>query len=127
MLNIYLCNCNHCRHLTFNISYFLQSPVYSEQNLIDKPDIIQVTLVRDPMGLGFSIAGGKGAEAYIEGSESVYISKIAEGGPASRDGKLQVGDRIVQVKFQSSCHFPESNSAGKIYSHFAFNFWSILR
>jgi PDZ domain len=50
------------------------------------------------MGLGFSIAGGKGAEAYIEGSESVYISKIAEGGPASRDGKLQVGDRLVQVR-----------------------------
>lgn len=74
-----------------------QSPMYSEQNLIDRSDIIQVTLVRDPMGLGFSIAGGKGAEAYIEGSESVYISKIAEGGPASRDGKLQVGDRLVQV------------------------------
>jgi C-terminal processing protease CtpA/Prc len=49
------------------------------------------------MGLGFSIAGGKGAEAYIEGSESVFISKIAEGGPASRDGKLQVGDRLTQV------------------------------
>ena len=50
------------------------------------------------MGLGFSIAGGKGAEPYIEGSESVFISKIAEGGPASRDGKLQVGDRIIQVR-----------------------------
>ncbi len=54
------------------------------------------------MGLGFSIAGGKGAEAYIEGSESVYISKIAEGGPASRDGKLQVGDRLVQVRHEEA-------------------------
>ena len=53
--------------------------------------------MRDPMGLGFSIAGGKGAEPYIEGSESVFISKIAEGGPASRDGKIHVGDRLIQV------------------------------
>jgi hypothetical protein len=86
----------------FKIPYFplLQhSPVYSEQNLTtEKTEKIHATLVRDPMGLGFSIAGGKGAEPYIEGSESVFISKIAEGGPASRDGKLQVGDRIIQVE-----------------------------
>ena len=78
---------------------FQHSPVYSEQNLTtEKTEKILATLVRDPMGLGFSIAGGKGAEPYIEGSESVFISKIAEGGPASRDGKLQVGDRIIQVR-----------------------------
>jgi hypothetical protein len=53
--------------------------------------------MRDQMGLGFSIAGGKGAESYVEGSESVFISKVAEGGPAARDGKLQVGDKLVQV------------------------------
>lgn len=49
------------------------------------------------MGLGFSIAGGKGAEPYEEGSEFVFISKIAEGGSASRNGKLLVGDKIALV------------------------------
>jgi C-terminal processing protease CtpA/Prc len=63
----------------------------------EKLETIHATLMRDPMGLGFSIAGGKGAEPYIEGSESVFISKIAEGGPASRDGKIHVGDRLIQV------------------------------
>ena len=84
---------------SFLLLFFQHSPVYSEQNLTtEKTEKILATLVRDPMGLGFSIAGGKGAEPYIEGSESVFISKIAEGGPASRDGKLQVGDRIIQVQ-----------------------------
>lgn len=56
-----------------------------------------MTLLRESSGLGFSIAGGKGVESYVEGSESVFISKVAEGGPAARDGKLQVGDKLVQV------------------------------
>ena len=65
--------------------------------------------MRDPMGLGFSIAGGKGAEPYIEGSESVFISKIAEGGPASRDGKIRVGDRLIQVDQCFSTFFAMRN------------------
>jgi hypothetical protein len=56
-----------------------------------------VTLMRDHLGFGFSIAGGKGAESYEEGSDCVFISKVDEGRPAARDGKLQVGDKIVLV------------------------------
>ena len=48
--------------------------------------------------LGFSISGGKGKEQFIEGDDSIYISKVAEAGPAHRDGKIQVGDKLVQVK-----------------------------
>ena len=56
------------------------------------------TLIRDPTsGLGFSISGGKGADPWIEGSDAVYISKVAEGGPAAKDGKLLVGDKLVQI------------------------------
>merc|ERR1719312_352519 len=56
------------------------------------------TLIRDPTtGLGFSISGGKGADPYIEGSDAVYISKVAESGPAAKDGKLLVGDKLVQI------------------------------
>ena len=69
--------------------------------------------MRDPMGLGFSIAGGKGAEPYIEGSESVFISKIAEGGPASRDGKIHVGDRLIQVDQCFSTFFSTRNPLSK--------------
>ena len=48
--------------------------------------------------LGFSISGGKGKEQFIEGDDSVYISKVSKAGPAHRDGKIQVGDKLVQVK-----------------------------
>ncbi len=59
---------------------------------------ISLMLLRDPQrGLGFSIAGGKGTEPYIEGSHAVYVSKVAEDGPAARDGKLRVGDKLVEV------------------------------
>ena len=57
------------------------------------------TLIRDQhQGLGFSISGGKGAESFIEGSEAVYISKVAEDGPAAKDAKLIVGDKLIQVR-----------------------------
>lgn len=48
----------------------------------------------------FSIAGGKGhTTSFVDGSDGVYISRLTEGGIAHRDGKIQVGDRIVAV-----CH-----------------------
>lgn len=45
----------------------------------------------------FSIAGGKGHASFVDGSDGVYISRITDGGIAHRDGKIQVGDRIVAV------------------------------
>jgi len=60
---------------------------------------VGTTLLRDSQrGLGFSIAGGKGSDRYEDDSESVYISKIAEEGPAVQDGKLKLGDKIVEVR-----------------------------
>ncbi|XP_024086270.1 protein lap4 isoform X1 [Cimex lectularius] len=58
---------------------------------------VYTTLIRDHNGLGFSIAGGKGCPPFRENSESIYISRITEGGVAEKDGKLQVGDRIVSI------------------------------
>lgn len=60
---------------------------------------VYTTLIRDHStgSFGFSISGGKGADQFIEGDDSVYISKVAEAGPAHRDGKIQVGDKLVQV------------------------------
>ena len=56
------------------------------------------TLIRDQhLGLGFSISGGKGAEPFIDGSDAIYISKVAEDGPAAKDAKLMVGDKVIQV------------------------------
>lgn len=48
-------------------------------------------------GLGFSIAGGVGNQ-HIPGDNSIYVTKIIEGGAAQKDGKLQIGDKLLAVR-----------------------------
>lgn len=59
--------------------------------------IFHTTLIRDSSGLGFSIRGGKDGKAFREGTDSVFISRIAEGGAAEKDGKIRVGDKILKI------------------------------
>uniref|UniRef100_A0A665XC96 Discs, large homolog 3 (Drosophila) n=1 Tax=Echeneis naucrates TaxID=173247 RepID=A0A665XC96_ECHNA len=58
--------------------------------------VLEVNLVKGPKGLGFSIAGGIGNQ-HIPGDNSIYITKIIEGGAAQKDGRLQTGDRLLAV------------------------------
>lgn len=58
--------------------------------------ILEVNLLKGPKGLGFSIAGGIGNQ-HIPGDNSIYITKIIEGGAAQKDGRLQIGDRLLAV------------------------------
>ncbi|XP_069468537.1 disks large homolog 3 isoform X2 [Ambystoma mexicanum] len=58
--------------------------------------IVEVNLMKGPKGLGFSIAGGIGNQ-HIPGDNSIYITKIIEGGAAQKDGRLQIGDRLLAV------------------------------
>uniref|UniRef100_A0A3B3UPJ8 PDZ domain-containing protein n=1 Tax=Poecilia latipinna TaxID=48699 RepID=A0A3B3UPJ8_9TELE len=46
--------------------------------------------------LGFSIAGGVGNQ-HVPGDNSIYVTKIIDGGAAHRDGRLQIGDKILAV------------------------------
>uniref|UniRef100_A0A8B9K5X4 Disks large homolog 1 n=1 Tax=Astyanax mexicanus TaxID=7994 RepID=A0A8B9K5X4_ASTMX len=58
--------------------------------------IVDLKLVKGPKGLGFSIAGGVGNQ-HIPGDNSIYVTKIIEGGAAHKDGRLQIGDKLVAV------------------------------
>ncbi|XP_068457164.1 disks large homolog 2 isoform X1 [Clinocottus analis] len=58
--------------------------------------IIEIKLIKGPKGLGFSIAGGVGNQ-HIPGDNSIYVTKVIEGGAAQKDGRLQVGDRLLMV------------------------------
>lgn len=64
---------------------------------MDLADLLLVNSyhVRLP-GLGFSIAGGVGNQ-HIPGDNSIYVTKIIEGGAAHKDGRLQIGDKILAV------------------------------
>ncbi|XP_034743241.1 discs large homolog 1-like protein [Etheostoma cragini] len=58
--------------------------------------VMELKLVKGPKGLGFSIAGGVGNQ-HIPGDNSIYVTKIIEGGAAHKDGRLQIGDKLLAV------------------------------
>ncbi|KAM9308911.1 protein scribble homolog [Gastrophryne carolinensis] len=58
---------------------------------------ISTCLMRNDKGLGFSIAGGVGSTPYRAGDTGIFISRIAEGGAAHRDGALRVRDRVLSI------------------------------
>ncbi|XP_017275948.1 disks large homolog 1 isoform X3 [Kryptolebias marmoratus] len=58
--------------------------------------VMDIKLVKGPKGLGFSIAGGVGNQ-HVPGDNSIYVTKIIEGGAAHKDGRLQIGDKLVAV------------------------------
>ncbi|XP_071346324.1 disks large homolog 1 isoform X19 [Trachinotus anak] len=62
--------------------------------------VMEIKLVKGPKGLGFSIAGGVGNQ-HIPGDNSIYVTKIIEGGAAHKDGRLQIGDKLLAVN--SAC------------------------
>ncbi|XP_029430105.1 membrane-associated guanylate kinase, WW and PDZ domain-containing protein 3 isoform X2 [Rhinatrema bivittatum] len=50
-----------------------------------------VELERGPRGFGFSLRGGK------EYNMGLFILRLAEEGPALKDGRIHVGDQIVEI------------------------------
>uniref|UniRef100_A0A8D0GWC0 PDZ domain-containing protein n=1 Tax=Sphenodon punctatus TaxID=8508 RepID=A0A8D0GWC0_SPHPU len=61
---------------------------------------LALVLHRDSGSLGFNIIGGRPCVDNQDGSstEGIFVSKIADSGPASKEGGLQIHDRIIEVK-----------------------------
>ncbi|XP_078585627.1 protein scribble homolog isoform X44 [Branchiostoma floridae x Branchiostoma japonicum] len=56
-----------------------------------------LTIQRPPgMGLGVSIAGGRGSTPYKGDDEGIFISRVSEDGPAGKAG-VKVGDKLLGV------------------------------
>ncbi|XP_068186625.1 disks large homolog 2 isoform X5 [Antennarius striatus] len=62
--------------------------------------IVEIKLTKGPQGLGFSVAGGVGNQ-HIPGDDSIYVTRITDGGAAYKDGRLQTGDRLLMVNTYS--------------------------
>ncbi|CAG9529906.1 unnamed protein product [Cercopithifilaria johnstoni] len=58
---------------------------------------INVELNRGPKGFGFSIRGGQEFD-----SMPLFVLRIAEDGPAALDGRLKVGDQLIEINGQST-------------------------
>ncbi|ETE62199.1 Membrane-associated guanylate kinase, WW and PDZ domain-containing protein 3, partial [Ophiophagus hannah] len=59
--------------------------------LSQNPGCYPVELERGPRGFGFSLRGGK------EYNMGLFILRLAEEGPAIKDGRIHVGDQIVEI------------------------------
>ncbi|XP_028404965.1 protein scribble homolog isoform X2 [Dendronephthya gigantea] len=56
---------------------------------------------RDNKGLGFSIAGGRGSTPYKGTDQAIFISKLAPGGTAELDRRLNIGDKVLSINRKS--------------------------
>lgn len=58
--------------------------------------VLDITLVKNERGLGFSIAGGRG-NPHVVGDDGIFVTKIIPEGVAEMQGDLATGDRILEV------------------------------
>ncbi|XP_041424025.1 protein scribble homolog isoform X28 [Xenopus laevis] len=70
-------------------------------NLLIEPARIEeeeltLSILRQTGGLGISIAGGIGSTPYKGNDEGIFISRVAEEGPAACAG-VRVGDKLLEV------------------------------
>ncbi|XP_035886133.1 E3 ubiquitin-protein ligase PDZRN3 isoform X1 [Phyllostomus discolor] len=65
----------------------------------DETQSLTLVLHRDAGSLGFNIIGGRPCADNQDGppSEGIFVSRVVDGGPAARDGGLQIHDRIIEV------------------------------
>ncbi|XP_035229895.1 membrane-associated guanylate kinase, WW and PDZ domain-containing protein 2-like, partial [Stegodyphus dumicola] len=59
---------------------------------VEQEDYHTVILQRGTKGFGFSIRGGK--EFH---NMPLFVLRIADNGPAQQDGKIKVGDQIIEI------------------------------
>ncbi|KAM6399049.1 membrane-associated guanylate kinase, WW and PDZ domain-containing protein 3 isoform 3-T3 [Rhynochetos jubatus] len=64
---------------------------HSQVQVSQSPGCFPVELERGPRGFGFSLRGGK------EYNMGLFILRLAEEGPAVKDGRVHVGDQIVEI------------------------------
>ncbi|NXT39970.1 DLG1 protein, partial [Pelecanoides urinatrix] len=95
----FLCWVAKCFLLDFQTVYRTLSVTFSSfimLHYILNKFFLQKYFVNNEKCLGFSIAGGVGNQ-HIPGDNSIYVTKIIEGGAAHKDGKLQIGDKLLAV------------------------------
>ncbi|XP_053555046.1 disks large homolog 3 isoform X4 [Bombina bombina] len=74
--------------------------------------IVEVNLLKGPKGLGFSIAGGIGNQ-HIPGDNSIYITKIIEGGAAQKDGRHE--EAVAALKNTSDMVYLKVAKPGPVH------------
>ncbi|XP_064160095.1 membrane-associated guanylate kinase, WW and PDZ domain-containing protein 1b isoform X3 [Anguilla rostrata] len=71
-------------------------PAPTQAPLAQDPEFYSVDLERDNKGFGFSLRGGR------EYNMDLYVLRLAEDGAAVRNGKMRVGDEILEINGEST-------------------------
>ncbi|XP_035305830.1 disks large homolog 3 isoform X4 [Cricetulus griseus] len=74
--------------------------------------VMEVNLLKGPKGLGFSIAGGIGNQ-HIPGDNSIYITKIIEGGAAQKDVRHE--EAVASLKNTSDMVYLKVAKPGSLH------------
>uniref|UniRef100_A0A0N5AHE7 PDZ domain-containing protein n=1 Tax=Syphacia muris TaxID=451379 RepID=A0A0N5AHE7_9BILA len=85
---------SHCKQ--YGQNSYNSNDIYSYAPDVEPP-LIPVVLVRGPKGFGFSIRGGEEFNKM-----PLFVLKIAENGPAVEDGRLQIGDQLMEINGHST-------------------------
>ncbi|XP_055366398.1 membrane-associated guanylate kinase, WW and PDZ domain-containing protein 1-like isoform X5 [Betta splendens] len=78
-------------------------PPPTQQNTQDA-EFYSVDLERDSKGFGFSLRGGR------EYNMDLYVLRLAEDGAAVRNGKMRVGDEILEINGESTKNMKHSRA-----------------
>uniref|UniRef100_A0AAQ4Q1U1 Membrane associated guanylate kinase, WW and PDZ domain containing 1a n=1 Tax=Gasterosteus aculeatus aculeatus TaxID=481459 RepID=A0AAQ4Q1U1_GASAC len=85
-------------------------PVTSSLRVSQDAEFYSVDLERDSKGFGFSLRGGR------EYSMDLYVLRLAEDGAAVRNGKMRVGDEILEINGESTKNMMHSRAIELIKS-----------
>ncbi|CAB4041634.1 membrane-associated guanylate kinase, WW and PDZ domain-containing 3-like isoform X1, partial [Paramuricea clavata] len=71
-------------------------------------ETVSVQLLRGQQGYGFSLRGGQDLGMPL------FILRMADGGTAHRDGRLMVGDELIEINGQSTSNMNHSDAIDAI-------------
>uniref|UniRef100_A0A3Q1DBD1 Membrane associated guanylate kinase, WW and PDZ domain containing 1a n=1 Tax=Amphiprion ocellaris TaxID=80972 RepID=A0A3Q1DBD1_AMPOC len=91
---------------TITTTHTPQQSTESRNNSKSKGDaeFYSVDLERDSKGFGFSLRGGR------EYNMDLYVLRLAEDGAAVRNGKMRVGDEILEINGESTKNMKHSRA-----------------
>ncbi|XP_038666506.1 membrane-associated guanylate kinase, WW and PDZ domain-containing protein 1b isoform X5 [Scyliorhinus canicula] len=69
-----------------------------------EPELYTVELDKGPKGFGFSLRGGR------EYNMDLYVLRLAEDGAAIRNGKMKVGDEILEINGETTKNMKHSRA-----------------